>query len=329
MNDPIRLVCYHRNASDWQWIGPRTDPREFSWEYVPTPANGQKELLATSWRAVRLLQRSQADALVMHGPFLSLRCGAIRRMLRVKAPLIAYSFHFDVDPPPAKQRLIALMARGIDRFIVYSRAEIDHYHCIFGIPRDRIEMTYWGIRRPEPLAEPEPCVEGDYLCTIGGSARDYRTFLAAAALVPEIPFVAVVRPQSLEGLEVPSNVRVFVNLPYDHMANVLVHSRGTVIPLTVPARSGHSVLVLAWHHAKAVLISDVPGVRDYVRDGQNALACPPSDPEAMASAMKRLWNDRPLCRSLGDEGLRFAQEHCTEEAIVSHFRGCLARLGLG
>jgi glycosyltransferase involved in cell wall biosynthesis len=255
--------------------------------------------------------------------------GLLRRMLRVKAPLIAYSFHFDVDPSASKQRLIAQMARGIDRFVVYSRAEIDHYHRIFGIPGDRIEMTYWGIRAPEPLADPEPVVEGDYLCTIGGSARDYRTFLAAAALVPEIPIVAVVRPQSLEGLEVPPNVRVYVDLPYDRMANVLVHSRGTVIPLTPPARSGHSVLVLALHHAKAAIISDIPGVRDYVRDGRNALACPPSDPEAMASAMRRLWDDPQLGRSLGDEGLRFAREHCTEEAVVSHFLACLGRLGLG
>lgn len=328
MSEKLRVVCCHRWGADWRWIADLTDPQAIAWEFVCPPAGGPVNLLDLSWRAVQLARRTDAHLLVTHGPALALRSGLFRRLTRARTPQLAYSFHYDVDPSPAKCRVMARMARGIDRFVLYSTAEVDHYSRLFGIPREAIEMTYWGIEPPGPSAAGVPIIAGDYVCTVGSSARDYPTFLAAATRLPEIPFVAIVRPESLAGLDVPPNVKVLVNLPQDEMTNVLVHSRAVAIPLTPTARSGHSVLVLALHHGKAAVMTDVPGVRDYLRDGETALGCPPSDPEAMAAAIRRLWDDRELARRLEERGRGFARSRCTDRAIAEQFRTCLDRLVL-
>ena len=49
-----------------------------------------------------------------------------------------------------------------------------------------------------------------------------------------------------------------------------------------------------------VVATDVPGLRTIVTHGQNGLLCPPADPEGMATAIGRLFDDRGLRRSLRD-----------------------------
>jgi glycosyltransferase involved in cell wall biosynthesis len=51
------------------------------------------------------------------------------------------------------------------------------------------------------------------------------------------------------------------------------------------------------------VLTDVGGVRDYARDGENALLVPPSNPDATARAILRLLSTDSLHQQLRDEGL--------------------------
>lgn len=50
---------------------------------------------------------------------------------------------------------------------------------------------------------------------------------------------------------------------------------------------------------RALIVSDIPGCRHFVRDGIEGLVVPPEDAGALAEAMERLANDRALCRKMG------------------------------
>ena len=70
------------------------------------------------------------------------------------------------------------------------------------------------------------------------------------------------------------------------------------------------------HLGKALVITDSEGVRDYVQDGHNAMTIPARSAAALAEATERLWRSPVLCKSLGENGRRFARRECTQERVV-------------
>ncbi len=49
---------------------------------------------------------------------------------------------------------------------------------------------------------------------------------------------------------------------------------------------------------KAIVATDLPSIREVLTDDVNAILVPPGDVDAMAAAIRRLANDRPLRESL-------------------------------
>jgi len=88
------------------------------------------------------------------------------------------------------------------------------------------------------------------------------------------------------------------------------------------------VLVEAMAAGLPVVASDIPGYREVVRRGIDGLLVPPSDPTALARALRRLLEDPPLHRTLSEAGRARAEafdwsviaariEHCYEEALAA------------
>ncbi|MFQ6061285.1 MAG: glycosyltransferase family 4 protein [Thermoplasmata archaeon] len=61
-------------------------------------------------------------------------------------------------------------------------------------------------------------------------------------------------------------------------------------------------LLEAWAAGLPVIATDVGGIRDLCRDGENALVVPSRNDEALAEAMQKLIEDRNLQRKLGANG---------------------------
>jgi glycosyltransferase involved in cell wall biosynthesis len=56
----------------------------------------------------------------------------------------------------------------------------------------------------------------------------------------------------------------------------------------------------AWHFGRAVITSDIRGLRE--QTGDAGLLVDPRSPEALAEAMLRLWRDDALCTTLAERG---------------------------
>ncbi len=86
------------------------------------------------------------------------------------------------------------------------------------------------------------------------------------------------------------------------------------------------VLLEAMAAGVPVVASDIPGYDETVRDGAEALLCPPGDPVALGTAIVRLWSDPVLRKRLVDAGLARVRDYAWPEIgrrTVDYYRELL------
>jgi glycosyltransferase involved in cell wall biosynthesis len=331
------VVIYTPFASDWHSLieeqgGSQisckyfTDQKKRFWQRFLKRPNLNTAI--EGLRAVLYARKHHARLLVTIGPRLSFWCGLFCRLLRIKVDHYAFAFNFADLPGGWKRKLFGFGFRQLKSLRVASQTEKSLYSSYFGIPEGRIEVRLWGMNIPDVSADP-PVLNEPYVSAVGGNARDYQTLLGAARLLGTVPMVWVVRPENVAGLDLPPHVHVLRNIPYPHAMNVVANSRLTVVPLKdskVPC--GHVTLVSGMLLKKPVVATNSAGVVDYVTDGWNGLLCEPHSPADMAEKIRTLWEEPETARKLGENGFRFASEHCSERSVREDLSAILRDHGL-
>jgi phosphatidylinositol alpha-mannosyltransferase len=85
------------------------------------------------------------------------------------------------------------------------------------------------------------------------------------------------------------------------------------------------VLVEAMAAGLPVVASDIPGYREVVRDGREGLLVPPSDPVALAVALREVLDDAHLAARLGAAG-RVRAERYSWDAVAAAIEAVYARV---
>ncbi len=308
----------------WEFFGPgrMTWPeRKLRWSSLA--------LTRGCHRAVRFADRQGAKLLISHDPKATYRCAEVNRRLKRPIPHLAWSFNFAALPKGIKRRLMTAAFRDVDRFIVFSTMERELYANYFNLPIDRFTTIHWAMG-PLAMNPPDrPTIAGDYICSLGGNARDYPTLMAAMAQLPDIPLVAVVRPDNLQGLTVPPNVTIRTNIPFPDAINILNYSRFTVVPLIgseVPC--GHVTIVVAMQFGVAPIVTRSTGLDDYAIPDQTAVTYQAHNAADLARQIRRLWDDQALTQTLGANGRQFFADHCAEDVARSALADQLTHYGL-
>jgi glycosyltransferase involved in cell wall biosynthesis len=122
----------------------------------------------------------------------------------------------------------------------------------------------------------------------GNSLRDYR---ALAAVAPTLDAPVVIATRLLQSSH-DGNVRIG-QLPQADYDRELRAARVVVVPLRddTTRSAGQQTFLSAMALGKPVVVTDSPGVRDYVRDGETGLIVPPNDPQRLAEALRWLLDD--------------------------------------
>ena len=194
--------------------------------------------------------------------------------------------------------VVRLLLARAERIVCFSRAECDDYARLLKLPRDRFVFL------PTPWLSDETESERDdgYILALGQSNRDYATLLEAVRGT-DLPVVIVAGNESaLGGVEVPPNVSVCYNTGHDETNTLIARAAFHCIPLHAAGYSaGQTVLLRAMACGKAVVVSDTPGIRDYVRDGETALLVPPADVPALRAALFHLWTNADERKRIGSK----------------------------
>lgn len=92
----------------------------------------------------------------------------------------------------------------------------------------------------------------------------------------------------------------------NHLALLLSHREGMPRSLAEAAAS-----------ARPIIVSDVPGCREIVRDGENGILVPLGDQAATVSALLRLAGDPDLRQRMGEASRRHFESRFTLEAVTA------------
>lgn len=127
-----------------------------------------------------------------------------------------------------------------------------------------------------------------------GSGEDEETLKQQAA---ELPFV------EFEGFQ-------------DNPANYFDAFNVFAFPSNYEGAAG--VLLDVMEHHVPVVASNAGGIPDIVKPEKSGLLVPPADPQALAAAILRLYQDQELCRQLVEGGVEMAKAN-SPEAMARHY----------
>jgi glycosyltransferase involved in cell wall biosynthesis len=164
--------------------------------------------------------------------------------------------------------------------------------------------------------------KGDYILCVGRAGRDYPT-LFQAALRLEDRFIVVMGDDPLPVMSehhagvAPRNVTLLEEVEYDKYLDLMRDARLIVLPLyETAAPTGQTVLLEAMAMGKAIVISKVASVIDYVDDGKDVILVKPGDSDDLVGAIRRLMMDDEKLRALGTNARHAAEESMGFERMM-------------
>ena len=235
-----------------------------------------------------------------------------RRLCGRRLPVLSTSHGgdlFSLRRTPLKQ-LKQYVVRQADHMTVVSRAMRDHLHAM-GCPDDTISVQSMGVDLQGTFL-PDPAINKRRDLVFVGRLVEKKGVVtlieAMADLAGEFPQLSLTivgdgpdRP-ALEGLATARGVRgqiVFTGaVPNDSVPGYYQSARIAVVP-SVVARDGDQeglglVAVEALGCGCATIVSDLPALRDVVRDDQNGLVFHAGDAAHLAECIRRLLTDQDL-----------------------------------
>lgn len=201
----------------------------------------------------------------------------------------------DVDAAGRRGHALSkAIIRAIDgptvHYTVLSTDELETFPKIWGVPPSRVHFTPFFAS----LDDYEPARHGSGVFAGGNSMRDYRALLRAAADIDAPVTIATALPT---GGSTHASIGPLAPDVYHRRAD---EAAVVVVPLVADSlRSGGQQTYLnAMVRGKPVVVTQAPGVRDYIEDGVTGLIVP-NEPAALSSAVNRLLRDRALAERIG------------------------------
>lgn len=85
----------------------------------------------------------------------------------------------------------------------------------------------------------------------------------------------------------------------------------------------------AMQYKLPIISTEVGGIPDVVKDGENGLIAEKKNPQSLADCMARLLDDRELREKMGEDGFRKFKEHYTLQAFEDCFFDCVININMG
>ena len=232
-------------------------------------------------------------------------------------------------------KLLNLQQRW-SHIITYSQAEADALMAELSISPEKISscLNYVDLEFFHPVDTPANPEETPFFMSQGLSRRDYPTLIRAMQKLPHVTcqLSAVSAWDTFktgyEGMDIPSNVQL---KSFNHPAlikNVTAESRFVVIPLhpeTGMWTAGSTSVLQAQAMGKPVIVTYLPGIAEYVKDGETGYLVKGNDPDAMAGAIDRLWRDPARTAEMGRAAQKWVSENCSLQNYVDRISFLIRR----
>lgn len=322
----------------FRWIADKTDPK-IDWTFYSTAQftrlnSIKRPYLArylTALIAVFYAKKHKADLIVTHGTKITVWVGIFKSLLGIKTHHLAWAFTLPFYEKHSKlyKALIRFGVKDVDRFIMFSNIEIRNYPRYLNMSADLFHMIPWCVNTPQVDEHAEALVAGRYVAAMGSQGRDYKTLVEAVKTLPQIKLVIVAIPENLTAIEIPDNVQVFTQIPWEKTINIAYHSEIMVLPLLSDAiPCGHGTLITQFLLNKATIVTDSDAMEGYCFPGKNVLTYKAQDVDSLRQVLMALWDNPQRAKQLTENAMRFALTQCSEKSTIEYFHNYLYEKGL-
>ncbi|MDQ2982480.1 MAG: glycosyltransferase [Actinomycetota bacterium] len=297
---------------------------------IPRPLRSPRKLIAAAWSLARVLRHERAHVIHAHNPTAGATAAIARSLARVPSVAIVTTFH-GVNPHELGRASRALTLAS--DFVVGVSPTVTRELREIGISEQESRTVFNAVhleraRSPQEVREEFGLEDAELVATVGRyvDEKNYPLLLEALAVLAErrpklrallvgvgpleddlrrqvrergLGHVALVTGRRMDAHDIIAAADVFV-----------LTSRTEAMPLA---------LLEAMALGRAVVSTNVGGIKDAISDGQTGLLVPPADAPALAAALGRVLDDRALRRRLGEHAQRFVREHATEQAMVDRY----------
>jgi glycosyltransferase involved in cell wall biosynthesis len=236
----------------------------------------------------------------------------VARARAVLPPLVLMSCYIAqwlTEGPEPLRRLAIRIAGAAQAITVFSSNQVEIIRARTGVAEELIHVVPYGIDT-DFYVPPESTGSGrraGFVAAIGkDEGRDWRTFLAAAALTPEIPYKLATAKWMLTGLTLPANVQFLGQVEHQEYRGLLRDAAVVVIPTKPYAYpTGQSVLLEAMASGAPVVVPATPAMSDYTTEAAGTYAV--GDPRDLATVVTELWDDPQRREAMSEAARREAR----------------------
>ena len=268
--------------------------------------------------------RSGHDVLVTNFPQLALTACFWKVLLRSDIQIVSWSFNIGSISNKLKGRLAGLFLRNAKIIVVHSSYEVEQYSTWMGLPEARfIFIPFQCGKIDKECGDPN---EGPFVISLGSAGRDYRTLFSAVSGT-SIDVVVVAKPDAVEGLAIPSNVKILNGISLIDSQRLASKAVLGVVPIAnLETASGQVSFLQLMALGIPVIATACPGTCDYLSHEHDALVVPPYDVEALRFAIIRAWLDADLRGRLAANGLKAWRERFSDEAAGLNLMSVISQI---
>lgn len=249
------------------------------------------------------------------------RTGIPAALLTRRTPVVSGIAWLE-DPDEFDDAYVRVARRALQRMagvFVECSAMLEPLAGSFGVARDRLHFVHFGIDEQHFSPSVEPPIEGRVFSVGDDRMRDHETLAAALHRVHAAHPQMTAELATTLPVELPSSWAQIHRRRMDAAVREC-YARASIVAVALkPTRqgSGLTVILEAMASGRPVVVTDNPGLSDYVEHGVTGLLVPPGSPEAMANAINTLLADPDRARQMGEAGRRRVETSFTTRHMAA------------
>lgn len=206
-----------------------------------------------------------------------------------------------------------------DIFTSYTQVEIDFFEKEMGIKKNKIK--YISLGTDYDYFSRKSKFKREVICAIGTElGRDYKTLFESVKNLPVRVEVAC-HPDNIKDLNIPSNVKIHLNIPVQKVLEIYQRSLLSVVPCFERHRSsGQMVLLESAAAGLPTIASKIKGITSAFefKDNQHLVFTKPEDPQQLRTKILYLLNNQKVAKRIGQTAANYVKTNYTTISLAKN-----------
>lgn len=291
-------------------------------EYLTYGVNNKFPYISSLWVGIRALM-DKSELTIIKTPGAAVPFCILNNLLPKKKKCIILSMILDATWKKVWP-LIGWAFKNVDRFVVFSKDEVEYYRKNFHLDKSKLKWLSLGIRLPTVTGDNRSGLNS-YVFAGGLSHRDYAVFVRAANAA-RVRTLIVCGEKHFKTLkkERGEKIEIYPRVDFETFWKMLTEAKYVVVPLAEKNIScGQLVFLGAMARGKAVVVPRVAATSDYIRDGTTGFFYEHGEYRSLSRVMERLEREPELVIRVGKEAKKEVMERNNAREYVKRLEGLM------